>query len=298
MLKVHRPRRPRRRHSVGMACWLGALGSVACSTSEPPPEIFDPMSLVDSSDPDPPWQLWADVREVVGPVSFDTATRSWLPELAAQTLAATGEARNAGPLFDGLWRMELERDALLAKLDAEGVRPEFPLARSHAPVHWRVLQCHWLEGYSESERWQHQHQAAFLRWGAVPPRQIEDLHVARLFLESQQLLGMQVTFRPGATMFAMHRVRDGVGGTQLNRDELLLSVDPDELDSDSFDDLLWILDLGELPEGFNLFGLQQALSRHWRRLEREGAGFELVGRARLQVERVRRLQERESSAGP
>lgn len=256
------------------------------------------MSLVDSSDTDPPWQLWADVRAVVGPVSFDTATRGWLPELAAQALAEAGEARNSGPLLDGLWRLELERDALLAKLDAEGVPLEFPLARSHAPVHWRVLQSHWQQGYSKHVSWQQHHQAAFVRWGAVPPRQLEDLGEARLFLESNQLLGMELTFRPGATMFHMHSVGDADGGIQLNRDELLLSIDPDELDSDAFDDLLWILGLGDLPEGFNLYKLQQALSRHLRHLENDGAGSQRVGRARLQVERVRRLQERASSAGP
>lgn len=132
----------------------------------------------------------------------------------------------------------------------------------------------------------------------MPPRKLEELREARLFLESQQLLGMEVTFRPGATMVAMHSGNDEDGGTRLNRDELLLSVDPSELDSDSFDDLLWLLDRGELPEGFDLYGLQQALSRHLRHLENEGAGFERTGRARLHMERVRRLQERRSSAGP
>ncbi|MHC4376820.1 MAG: hypothetical protein ACYS26_09510 [Planctomycetota bacterium] len=256
------------------------------------------MSLVDSSDTDPPWQLWADVREVVGPVSFDTATRHWLPELAAQALAGAGEARNSGPLLDGLWRLELERDALLAKLGAEGVSPEFPLTRSQAPVHWRALQSYWLESFPESERRHQQHQAAFLRWGGLPPRQLDDLREARLYLESNRLVGVNFTFQPGWILIASQDVNGEDAGIRLQRDELLLSVDPDELDADSFDDLLWILDLGELPEGFNLHKLQQALSRNLRRLENEGAGFERLGRARLQVERVRRLQEQKSSAGP
>jgi len=269
---------------VGFAFLVWIFG---CSEPPPTPKPLGPLTLVDSAAAHPPWGLWADVREVVGAPAFDAATADWLPALAAEALAAAGPPESEERLYDGLWRLELEREALLAALEAAGTPRVFSLADSHPPRHWRVLLEHWFRGGEGGSRTTRYLEAFTDAWGGDPAAKLPDPRLVWRFLSAHP---DDPTVSPDWKRGAWGCAGPS-GSVTVDLPFVLTAQEPEDFGHHEIHAVLWLLEQGAPPEGFDLRALQERTRARVAELERGTVPTVTIAAARLQQERARRLVE-------
>lgn len=278
----------------------GALGSIrslmglavlvwisGCSDPPPAPAPFDPLTLVDPSETNPPWSLWADVREVVGAPAFDAATGDWLPAMAAEALAAAGPPDREERLYDGLWRLELEREALLAELEAAGTPRVFPLADNHPPRHWRVLLEHWYGSGDDRPRFVRYTEAFMDAWGTEPAAKLPDPRLLQRFLSAHP---MYPEFR-SRWWSSSWGTGGSSGSVTVDIPFALTAQQPEGFGHHEVRAVLWLLEQGAPPEDFDLRAFEARTRARLAELERGTVPTVTVDSARLELERARRLVE-------
>lgn len=276
---------------VGRSRWsrlfFAALLALPPSCSDPPPmpSPLDPLSLVDPEETYPPWELWADVREMVGAAAFDGATRDWLPGRAAEALAAAGPPDQEERLYGALWRLGLERDALLAALESAGTPREFPLADSHPPRHWRVLLEHWFRDGSAVPRSVRYSQAFAEAWGGDPAVQLADPRLIERFLSAHP--EYPVLYPEWDTV--PWRCGGGDRVVWIDVPFVLTAQQPDEFGHIEVGSVLWLLEQGAPPAAFDLIALEELTRARLAELQSGTVPTIHVDVARLRHERARRL---------
>ena len=276
---------------IGRSWWSGLLFAAlllspqSCSNPPPAPVPLDPLGMVDPEAVHPPWELWADVRELVGATAFDAATRDWLPARAAEALAAAGPPDQEGRLYDALWRLDVEREALLAALESAGTPREFPLADSHPPRHWRVLLEYWLRDGSPASRTVRYSKAFAEAWGGDPAVQLADPRLIERFLSAHP--EYPVLYPKWDTV----PWRCGGGGHTVWIDVpfVLTAQQPDDFGHVEVESVLWLLEQGAPPADFDLVALQEHTRARLSELQSGTVPTIQVDAARLRHERASRL---------
>lgn len=237
----------------------------------------------------PQWELYAVARGMLGPTAFDAATADWLPQQAAEALAAAGPPYNEESLYNGLWMLGLEHETLLANLEAAGVPREFPLEDAHPPRHWRVLLHYWLESVPVAERSKLFASHVARSWGSDPSTKIADPRALQRIcwvLEEYGFNDFNIEDGPVRVGDAIQRT----GSVAVLDLQFALTAEGPEAFVPGYDPyVLGLLEQYGPPEGFELRRYQGLLADRVGELEGAAVPTSTLASARLSLERARRL---------
>jgi hypothetical protein len=129
-------------------CRTDGLSQSVSSEAKPEPEVVRPESWVRHQSSPIFWSIWADVRDYVGEEKWAALDTSWMPARARRDLVTvTAKVKYADRyVLDGIWRLGLEREAVLRKLAEKEPEAEWPLSSSPRGVSaaWRPRLERWL----------------------------------------------------------------------------------------------------------------------------------------------------------
>lgn len=130
-----------------------ALLTLATACGSKPLDPALPESWIQPNRPAAFWSLWTDVRAYLGEERWAELDTSWMAERAAADVPRADKAYADELIYSGLWRMNMERPAVLSaltRLEPDVSWPLEPLGWRE-PNAWRPRLERWYQAQPEAE---------------------------------------------------------------------------------------------------------------------------------------------------